>query len=62
MSEYGAMFDSLATRWANLENEHDLVHPDRGDCGGVGGCPIMRHGFDLTRHMIEALDVWRKRH
>lgn len=58
-SRYGSQFDVFATRWAALENEHDLVHPNRSDCGGVGGCSMMRHANDLEKQMLDALDNWR---
>lgn len=58
-SRYGAQFDQLADRWKSLEYEHDQVHPDRGDCGGVGGCSMMAAGHDLETQMIEQMDDWR---
>lgn len=61
MSTYGAAFDRLAARWAALENEHDLVHPDRGQCGGVGGCAMMCTAHDRETEMMQALDAWRIR-
>lgn len=60
-SRYGAGFDQIADRWAALEGEHDLAHPDRNDCGGVGGCPMMRRAHMLSEEMIDALDEWRTR-
>lgn len=58
-SRYGQEFDELADRWAALEGEHDLEHPDRGQCGGVGACPMMRRAYDLRSEMTDALDEWR---
>lgn len=56
---YGATFDALAERWAALEDEHDQIHPDRSDCGGVGGCPMMLRAHRLEEEMHTALDQWR---
>jgi hypothetical protein len=59
-SRYGAEFDRLADRWAALEHEHDAVHPDRNDCGGVGGCPMMMQAVTLEQQMVDdALYAWR---
>lgn len=52
-SRYGADFDRLADTWATLEGEHDKQHPDRGECGGVGGCSLMMAGHDLEVAMID---------
>ena len=60
-SRYGVAFDRLADRWAVLEGERDKQHPDRGECGGVGGCSMMAAGHDLETAMIEALEEWRIR-
>jgi hypothetical protein len=59
MSVYGAEFDRLAGRWGVIENEHDRVHPDRSDCGGVGSCTMMRVAVELEHWMIESLRDWR---
>jgi hypothetical protein len=61
MSVYGMLFDSIAHRWRVIENEHDNQHPNRTDCGGVGGCTMMRAAVDLEHEMIKALDEWRRR-
>lgn len=61
MSQYGNRFDSLAERWRVIENEHDEQHPDRGDCGGVGGCSMMYAATHLEQKMIESLTDWRER-
>jgi hypothetical protein len=58
-SIYGQGFDNLAERWKHNENEHDRMHPDRGQCGGVGGCPMMREAVDLEHRMVEQLEEWR---
>jgi hypothetical protein len=58
-SRYGERFDLLADRWGTLEREHDEVHPDRNDCGGVGGCLMMRHATDLMQEMEDVLEEWR---
>lgn len=58
-SRYGRVFDQQADEWARLEGEHDRMHPDRGQCGGVGGCPMMRAAVELQHDMIDALTKWR---
>lgn len=58
-SRYGTEFDLLANRWATVENEHDKIHPDRGRCGGVGGCSMMFTANRLESEMIEILNDWR---
>lgn len=60
VSQYGADFDDLATRWRVIENEHDREHPDRSTCGGVGGCSMMFAAVTLQHEMIDALDEWRR--
>jgi hypothetical protein len=57
---YGYDFDALATRWAIIENEHDRHHPDRNECGGVGGCSMMFAANRLESEMVDALKEWRK--
>lgn len=61
MSEYGAEFDRLAETWRVVENVHDRQHPDRSDCGGVGGCSMMFAAVRLQGDMVEALREWRER-
>lgn len=61
MISYGPAFDAAASRWATLEGEHDLIHPDRSDCGGVGGCSMMLAAHRLEECMHDALEAWRKR-
>ncbi|MET0415987.1 MAG: hypothetical protein ABW022_08205 [Actinoplanes sp.] len=58
-SVYGADFDVTALKWAYLEAEHDKIHPNRSDCGGVGGCTMMLAAHDLKTEMIDALEIWR---
>lgn len=58
-SRYGQAFDNWADEYARLEGEHDKMHPDRGDCGGVGGCPMMRAAVDAEHTMISLLNKWR---
>jgi hypothetical protein len=36
---------------------HDAVHLDRNDCGGVGGCALMRAEVDAERTLLEALEA-----
>lgn len=61
MSAYGARFDRFAQRWAVVEDEHDKIHPDRGECGGVGGCTMMAAAYDLMTAMEGELKAWRSR-
>lgn len=35
---------------------HDAVHPDRNDCGGVGGCAIMRAEFDTREAVVDSIE------
>lgn len=58
-SRYGPQFDQLADRWKALEYEHDQMHPDRGDCGGVGGCSMMFAAHDLETQMNDQMENWR---
>ena len=60
MSEYGDEFDRLAVKWRVIENVHDEIHPDRDQCGGVGGCSMMFAAIGIGHDMISALEVWRK--
>lgn len=59
-SRYGPKFDLLTNRWKILESEHDRMHPDRNECGGVGGCTLMRAAADLEQQMITELESWRQ--
>jgi hypothetical protein len=59
-SQYGPEFDRLTARWRVLEGEHDRMHPDRDECGGVGGCTLMRAATDLEIQMITELESWRR--
>lgn len=59
-SRYGEAFDALVDRWAGMEAEHDNQHPDRGMCGGVGGCSLMFAASALEQRMIEQLEDWRE--
>lgn len=61
MTQYGAPFDAAAERWRVVENEHDKIHPDRSECGGVGGCTMMLAAHDLKTEMIDSLGQWRER-
>lgn len=61
MSGYGPKFDRLAAEWRVIENAHDREHPTRNECGGVGGCTMMRVATRLEQDMIEALEEWRVR-
>ena len=35
---------------------HDSVHPDRGDCGGVGGCALMMTEYETEQAVIDQLE------
>lgn len=59
-SRYGISFDRLVNSWAAIENEHDKIHPDRSECGGVGACSMMRAAHKLTEEMEDVLDEWRR--
>ena len=59
-SRYGAEFDRLADRWRVLEDQHDQIHPNRSDCGGVGGCSLMFAAHDLTTQMEDQMEDWRQ--
>lgn len=59
MSEYGSEFDRLARVWADLEQQHDRIHPDRSDCRGVGACSMMLVAHKLTEDMGDELEAWR---
>jgi hypothetical protein len=61
MTRYGAAFDRLADTWATIENEHDKHHPDRSECGGVGGCSMLFAAVGLENEMVEQLNDWRVR-
>jgi hypothetical protein len=59
-SSYGAEFDRLVSSWQVLEDEHDPIHPDRDQCGGVGGCSMMFAAVQLEARMIDQLTQWRR--
>lgn len=40
---------------ADVVRGHDAVHPDRNDCGGVGGCALMRAEVATERDVLAAL-------
>lgn len=61
MTAYGPGFDSLAHRWAIIENEHDKIHADRDECRGVGGCTMQAAAYDLRQQMTDELKGWRGR-
>jgi hypothetical protein len=60
MNRYGAAFDRAADRWKAIEDEHDRIHPNRDECGGVGGCTMMRVAVDLEQQMLAELETWRR--
>lgn len=61
-SRYGSKFDRLAGRWAVVENEHELHHPDLNDCGeGPGArCSMLEAAHKLHAEAVEALEEWRR--
>lgn len=40
---------------ADVVRGHDAVHPDRNDCGGFGGCALMRAEHDAEQEITDAL-------
>jgi len=52
LAEY--VLDSIRQH-ADVVRGHDAVHPDRNDCGGVGGCALMRAEHDAEVAIIAAL-------
>lgn len=60
-SPYGWDFDEVVREWEALENGHDLVHPNRDECGGVGACVLMRRAHELEQQMIELVNDRRVR-
>lgn len=50
----------LVHEWQALEDAHDLVHPDRGECGGVARCRAMNRANDLKQAIIEQLHQQRR--
>lgn len=43
-------------QYADVVIGHDAVHPDRNDCGGVGGCALMRAEHDAQEEVTDAVD------
>lgn len=60
VSLYGTEVDDLISRWRVIEDEHDAIHPDRSECGGVGRCSMMRAGHMLEEKIMDALGNWRR--
>jgi hypothetical protein len=45
----------------NVVRAHDTVHPDRSDCGGLGGCALLRAEYDTRQELTDTLtDAARK--
>lgn len=42
--------------WTNTVRAHDLIHPDRFECGGVGGCLLMRTEHDARVAVTDAIE------
>lgn len=40
---------------ADVVRGHDAVHPNRSDCGGVGGCALMRAEHRAETEVIDVL-------
>lgn len=60
MNQYGSKFDSIFERWMVIEGEHDRLHPERSQCGGVGGCSMMFVASQLENEMLEELTEQRR--
>lgn len=43
-------------QYADVVRGHDAVHPDRNDCGGVGGCALMRAEHDAQEAITDRLE------
>jgi hypothetical protein len=43
-------------RHADVIRAHDAIHPDRGDCGGVGNCALMATEHDTEVEIVECLE------
>lgn len=59
-SRYGYVFDKTVDTWAVLETEHDNIHPNRSDCGGLGACTMMRAAHDVKARMMDELEMKRR--
>lgn len=46
---------------ADVVRGHDAVHPDRNECGGVGGCLLMRAEHDAETAVTDSL-IYAARH
>lgn len=55
MSKLSEMTLDAIRRHADVVRGHDAVHPDRNDCGGVGGCNLMRAEHDAEVEVIGRL-------
>lgn len=48
-------YENDLAQYLTLLRAHDAVHPDRDECGGVGGCVLLRAECDqesvLTRYL-----------
>ena len=39
----------------NVHLAHDAVHPDRDECGGIGGCALMKCEHHQEQEVIEEI-------
>lgn len=60
MIQFGKKFDDLVRAWATLEDQHDRIHPDRNECGGVGGCAMMFAAVGLQNEIVQEMHEWRR--
>jgi hypothetical protein len=48
----------IVNKTADVVRAHDAVHPERGDCGGIGNCFLMQtehDAFEEVREQVEAI-------
>lgn len=53
--------ENALRQWGQVIRAHDAVHPDRGVCGGVGACLLMRTELDAERDAVEFLEMLARR-
>lgn len=47
--------DDAIRQHADVVRGHDAVHPNRSDCGGMGGCALMRAEHEAEQEVIRLL-------
>lgn len=56
MTDYtAANLTDYIRQHADVVRGHDAVHADRMECGGFGGCALMRAEHDAEEEITEAL-------